>query len=128
MNYSETILIREEIEKCEDVEDLKERILPLLNTQHEQWQKKISEIISSNNYSKTKFAELCGVSRVTVDKWCKGAVPKNRETFLRIGMVAGYDINAMNAFLQRYGQYPELYSKSLEDCVCKYVISNYSND
>lgn len=119
----ETEYIREEIARCEDIDELKKRILPLLKTQQEEWSHKVSEIISENDYTKSKFAELCGVSRVTVDKWCKGSIPKSRETFLRIGMVAKYDVEHMSAFLQRYGRYPALYSKSLEDCVCMFVLS-----
>ena len=35
--------------------------------------------------------------------------------------VAGYSLDKLNQLLQRYGRYPALYSKSLEDCVCIYV-------
>lgn len=125
----ETEYIRDEIARCEDIDELKENIFPLIKSQQEEWIHKVKEIIEENGYSKTKFAELCGVSRVTVDKWCKGSIPKNRETFLRIGMAAKYDIEHMNAFLQRYGRYPALYSKSLEDCVCMFVLSkNYGEE
>lgn len=127
--YLNTVFIREEIGKCENVEELKSNIFPLIKTQREQWAKKINEIITKNNYTKSGFAELCGVSRVSVDKWCKGSIPKNRETFLRIGMAAHYDIDDMNLLLQRYGQYPGLYSKNLEDCICIYVLKkNYGNE
>ena len=119
----ETVFIKEEIAKCEDIDDLKEMVFPKIRTQQDEWSRKINEIINENKFTKTKFAELCGVSRVSVDKWCKGAIPKNRETFLRIGMAAGYSLEKMNQLLQRYGQYPALYSKSLEDCVCMYVIN-----
>ena len=57
-----------------------------------------------------------------MNKWCSGSIPKNRETFLRIGMAAGYGVEKMNQLLQRYGRYPALYSKSLEDCVCIFVL------
>lgn len=128
-NQLETFFIKDAIAKCEDIEELKDKIFPLLRTRQEEWSRKVNEIITENKYKKTKFAELCGVSRVTVDKWCKGVLPKNRETFLRIGMVAGYDIEKMNQLLQRYGQYPALYSKSLEDCICIFVIShNYGDE
>lgn len=120
----ETIYIKEAIEKCEDLEELKEKILPMIRTQQEQWTYKINEIISCNGYTKSKFAEVCRVSRVTVDKWCKGAIPKNRETFLRIGMASEYNLEQVNLLLQRYGQYPALYSKSLEDCVCIFVLNH----
>lgn len=121
-----TISIREEITKCEDLEDLKDNIFPLIQSQKEQWARKINEILVKNGYSKTQLAQLCSVSRVSVDKWCKGSIPKNRETFLRIGMAAHYGTEEMNMLLQRYGRYPALYSKSLEDCICIFVLQqNY---
>lgn len=124
-NELETNFIRDEIERCEDIGQLKSEILPMIRTQQEQWASKVNAIIVEKGFTKSKFAELCQVSRVSVDKWCKGSIPKNRETFLRIGMAAGYDLERMNQFLQRYGQYPALYSKSLEDCVCIFVINHH---
>ncbi len=118
----ETVYIRDEISKCEDIEELKERIFPLIKTQQEQWTKKINSIIAESGLTKTKFADVCGVSRMAVNKWCNGSIPKNRETFLRIGMAAGYGREKMDQLLQRYGQYPALYAKSLEDCICIFVL------
>lgn len=124
-----TVFIKEEIERCEDIEDLKEIVFPMIRTQQDEWSRKVNEIIRDKGFTKSKFADLCGVSRVSVDKWCKGSIPKNRETFLRIGMAAGYSLEKINQLLQRYGQYPALYSKSLEDCVCIYVIAhNYGDE
>lgn len=120
----DTVYIKDEIAKCEDIDELAGKIFPMIKTQQEQWAKKVKEIITEHQYTKSKFAELCGVSRVSVDKWCKGSIPKNRETFLKIGMAAGYDIERMNQLLQRYGRYPALYSKSLEDCVCIFVLNH----
>ena len=120
----ETVYIRDLIGRCEDINDLKEMIFPKIRSQQDEWSRKINLMIDDSGLTKTRFAELCGVSRVSVDKWCKGSIPKNRETFLRIGMVAGYDIDGTNQLLQRYGRYPALYSKSLEDCVCIYVINH----
>lgn len=120
-NY-ETVYIRDEISKCEDIEELKERIFPMIKTQQDQWAAKINEIIAESGFNKTQFADMTGVSRMSVNKWCNGAIPKNRETFLRIGMAAGYNLEKMNQLLQRYGQYPELYSKNLDDCICMYVL------
>lgn len=120
----ETLYIKDEISRCESLDELKSRIFPMIQSQKEQWKRKVNEIISVNDYSKVKFAELCGVSRVAVDNWCKGAIPKNRETFLKIGMAAKYDLESMNQLIQRYGRYPALYSKSLADCVCIFVLSH----
>ena len=126
---NKTVFLKDAIIMCDDIDDLKGQILPKIKTQQEQWAHKVSEIISENGYTKKGFADKCGVSRVTVDKWCKGSIPKSRETFLKIGMAAHYDIPRMNQLLQRYGQYPELYSKSLEDCICIFVLNNdYGDD
>lgn len=127
-NNLETVYIKDAISKCEDIDELKEKIFPMIHTQQEEWIRKVNQIITENGYTKSKFAELCGVSRVSVDKWCKGSIPKNRETFLRIGMAARYDVEKMNQLLQRYGHYPALYSKSLEDCVCIFVLSHDYGD
>lgn len=121
-NQRETLYLKETIENCDNVDDLKEKVFPLLCTQRELWSAKINQILLDSNHTKTSFSQACGVSRVTLDKWCKGSIPKNRETFILIGMVAQYDIEQMNQFLQRYGQYPALYSKTLEDCICMYVL------
>lgn len=118
----ETVFIKEEISKCEDIKELKERIFPMIKTQQEQWAKKCNDMIIESNLTKTKFADFCGVSRVAVNKWCNGSIPKNRETFLKIGMAVGYEREKMDQLLQRYGQYPALYPKSLEDCVCIFVL------
>lgn len=119
----DTELIRDYISKCEDIEEVKETILPLLKTQKAQWSDKINEIIEKSGYTKSAFVKNCNVSRVTLDKWCKGAIPKNRETFLRIGLTAGYDRKEMDYLLQRYGRYPALYPKTLEDYACIFVIN-----
>ena len=91
-NDLETRFIREEIGRCEDLEELKARIFPLLQSQQELWMQKMQEILAESGLTKSAFAKRCRVSRVSVDKWCKGAIPKNRETFLRIGMAADADM------------------------------------
>ncbi len=120
----ETVYLKDEVGRCEDIEDLKELVFPKIRTQQADWSRKINDILKEKGFTKSGFAGLCGVSRVSVDKWCKGTVPKNRETFLKIGMAAGLSREKMDQLLQRYGRYPGLYSKSLEDCVCIYVIDH----
>ncbi|MBE5922966.1 MAG: helix-turn-helix transcriptional regulator [Lachnospiraceae bacterium] len=127
-NENKTVFLKDAVIMCDDIEDLKTQIIPMLKSQQEQWSNKINSIIADNGYTKKDFATKCGVSRVTVDKWCKGSIPKSRETFLRIGMAAHYDIADMNQLLMRYGQYPGLYVKSLEDCVCMFVLNNGYGD
>jgi len=125
----ETVYIKDEISRCEDIEDLKESVFPMLKTQQEGWVKKINEIIEESGLNKSQFAETLGVSRMAINKWCNGALPKNRETFIRIGLAAAYNREKMDQLLKRYGQYPALYSKSLEDCVCIFVVNqNYGRE
>lgn len=75
--------IEDKIEKCESTEDFKKEIIPLIKTEKEEWIEKIKEIIKASGLSKTKFADVCGVSRGTVNKWCNGSVPKKKETVVK---------------------------------------------
>lgn len=124
----DTVFIRDEISRCEDVEDLKNEIFPLLKSQQEQWAEKINQVIKDAGLNKSKFAQACGISRPGLAKWCKGAIPRNRSTYIRIGMVAGYNVEQINQLLTRYGRYTGLYSKTLEDCVCIFVASHNYGD
>ena len=83
-NSFETFYIKDQIARCEDTEELRKVILPMIRTQQDQWIRKINEIVKTSGYSKSGFAELCGVSRVTLDKWLKGSITKNRETFFEV--------------------------------------------
>ena len=86
-----------------ELEEYKE-ILNNLKIQQEECKKVIEKILEENQYTVSKFADLCGVSRATVNKWLKGAVPKSREMFLKIGFAAQYSLEEMNHFLTRYGR------------------------
>lgn len=108
--------------RCDDPAYLKNEILTLLKDQREMWQAKIGEILSDTGYSVKEFAALCQVSEPTVRKWCKGSLPQSRDMYLRIGFAAGFSLEQMNSFLQRYGRCPQLYVKSLEDSICIFVL------
>lgn len=123
-----TAYIRDEIGNCESVEDLRKEIFPLLQDQSASWARKVAGIMEDNRYNQSSFAKACGVSRPTVIKWCKGVIPKNRETFLRIGLAAHYGREEMDQLLVRNGRYPALYAKTLEDCVCIYVLQRDYED
>lgn len=117
-----TKAVWEEIDVCETTEELKQEILPQLRTQEEAWARKINAILAETKYSQGELGRLCGKSRATVNHWCKGTIPKQRELFIRIGLAAGYSLEEMNQLLQRYGHYSGLYSKTLSDCAAIYVI------
>lgn len=120
----QTKFIAEGLESCEDIEDLKREIMPLLESQRTAWASKIEEILENRDYSCRQMANLCKVSEPAVRKWKKGSLPQSRDMYIRIGFAAGYNLEEMNAFLKRYGKCPQLYVKSLEDSVCIFVLQS----
>lgn len=115
--------LEEKLECCDSMEELKNEILPLVVSQKKQWEKKINHLIREElNCTQSEFERISGFSRQTIIKWCNGAIPKSREHFIRIGLAAGYSMEKLNDLLQKYGRFPALYSKTLEDCVCMYVL------
>lgn len=109
---------------CDELEEFKKTFLPALKDESMAWRAKINEIIQTNHYTKAQMADLCGVSGPAVGKWCNGALPSSREDFIRVGFAAHYNLNEMNFFLRRYGKYPALYAKSLEDSACIFVLNS----
>lgn len=120
----DTEMLQENISFCDNLEDFSKEILSLSQSQRTLWKEKIEEIMQENQYSLAALAKICGVSHVAVRKWCDGSLPQSRELFVRIGFAAHYSLEEMNHFLQRYGCYPALYSKSLEDSVYIFVLSS----
>lgn len=121
--YTTTIL-HEHILNCDNLEDFSREILESLQSQRVLWQEKITSIIEENGYNVSQFSALCGVSRMAVKKWCDGSLPQNRDIFIRIGFAAHYDLEEMNQFLKRFGRFPALYPKSLEDSVYIFVLNS----
>lgn len=109
--------------RSESLEEYK-KLLVSIADQKKNWIQIIKQIVSENEYSGSAFARACGVSRQAAQKWMSGAVPKKRETFIRIGFAAHYDLDQMNYFLQRYGRCNKLYPKCLEDLVYIFVLSS----
>lgn len=124
MGVYDTTVVSDQLSHCDDITELKSQILPMLQDQRSQWKGKIEEILKTSGYSCKEFASLCKVSEPAVRKWRKGSLPQSRDMFIRIGFAAGYDLNQMNFFLQRYGRCPKLYIKSLEDSVCMFVLNS----
>lgn len=124
MSVYSTEDIGSNLNNCGDIDELKERLLPLLQSQRASWMEKIEQILSENNYTCRQLAELCKLSEPAVRKWRKGTLPQSRDMYIRIGFAAGYGLKGMNTFLKRYGRCPQLYVKSLEDCVCMFVLQS----
>lgn len=119
-----TRVLHEHILFCDNQEDFRREILDSLKSQRMLWKEKIVAIMNEKGYTLTSLATLCGVSRVAVKKWCDGSLPQSRDLFIRIGFAAGYNLEQMNQFLQRFGRYPALYPKSLEDSVIIFVLNS----
>lgn len=122
MSSYDTGTIFDMVTRCEDLASFKSEILSILQDQRDAWQVKINQILQEKGYTSRKMAQLCQVSETAVRKWRNGALPQRREMYIRIGFAAEYDLDQMNAFLQRYGKCPQLYVKSLEDSICMYVL------
>jgi len=123
----DTVYIREELYNCESDDDFMERIRPMIKGQREEWKLKIKEIIDSLHCNKSGFSNKIGISRQNIQKWFDGSIPR-RETLILIGLAAGYDIDGISGLIKRYGPSRGLYSKTLEDCICMYVVNNYPVD
>lgn len=122
-SYS-TKILWEQLLHCDELETFKKTFRAALQSESVAWQEKIQEIITRNGYTKAELATLCGVSRTAVSKWCNGSLPSSRDDFIRVGFAARYDLTEMNFFLQRYGKYPALYARSLEDSVYIFVLNS----
>lgn len=109
--------------RTESLEEYK-KLLVSIADQKKNWIQIIKQIVSDNGYSASEFGKVCGVSRQAAQKWMNGAVPKKRETFIRIGFAAHYNLEQMNYFLQRYGRCNKLYPKCLEDSVYIFVLNS----
>ena len=122
MRTYDTGTIFDMVTRCEDLDSFNGEILSILQDQRDAWQGKINQILREMGYTTRKMAQLCQVSETAVRKWRNGALPQSREMYIRIGFAAGYDVDQMNGFLQRYGRCPQLYVKSLEDSICMFVL------
>ena len=109
--------------RSESLEEYK-KLLVSIADQKKNWIQIIKQIVSDNGYCASEFGKICGVSRQAAQKWMNGAVPKKRETFIRIGFAAHYNLEQMNYFLQRYGRCNKLYPKCLEDSVYIFVLNS----
>ena len=124
-----TEYINDEISCCETIDELKELIDNNLKEQSEMWKREFGKILKESNLTVTEFAKKIGKSRQTVYNWTAGEIPKERETFIKAGLLAGYDKDQMNRLLQRQGRFRGLYSKNIDDCVCMYVVDHdYGDD
>ena len=121
---SETGLLNQSLEYIGDPEELKNQYLSSVRQLSIAWSEKIQEIMARQHYTPQALATLCGVSRSGVVRWLEGSIPGRRDTFIRIGFAAEYDLSEMNKFLQRYGRYNQLYAKSLEDSVYIFVLNS----
>lgn len=114
-----------EITKCEDINDMR-IFMDRHNEYFTNWKAFINYLLDSGGYTYTSFARRCGMSRNTIISWCeKGKIPRNREQFIRIGLAVNMSLDDMNHFLQRYGKYPRLNAKNIEDAVVIFSLCNH---
>ena len=119
-----TELIRDEVTRAYDVDDMRE-ILNKYSGSYINWKKFINEILALYGYNVSKLAADCGFSRNTVKKWRdNGDMPRSRKEFIKLGFGIGMSLQELNDLLQRYGKYPKLYAKSIEDAIYIYALTH----
>lgn len=112
-----TVGIYDEVTRCEDINDV-QQLLSANDRLMTDWQAFICNLLETMGYSYRGFAARCGMSGNTVSAWCKrGLMPRSREQFLRVAFAAGMNVEETNSFLRRYGKYPQLYPKNIEDSI-----------
>ena len=115
---------RENISGNVMIDNIKE-ILDNNSTTNIRWKEYINrEGLAVNGYSPQKLAQKCGFNIKTVKRWCNlGHMPKGRNEFIKLGFGIGLDFDKINNLLQRYGKYPKLYPKSIEDAIFIFSIN-----
>jgi hypothetical protein len=124
-NPSETDILEIEVEKCEDIDDVRQ-IFNRFSKYYVDWKDYINKLVEEHaGFSPGNLAKLCGFSVNTVKKWCgNGDMPRSRKEFLKLGIGLGFNLDEINRLLQRYGKYHKLYAKNIEDAICIFSISN----
>ncbi len=124
IKQGDTELIHDRITRCEDIDELKE-ILCRNSGIYQEWKRFIRSIAEVNSISYEKLGKLCYCSKNTAKRWClEGKLPQNRDAFIKIALGLGLNLEQTNDLLQRFGRYPKLYAKNIEDAVLIYVLSH----
>ncbi len=109
--------IYDDVVRCEDIDDVF-RLLKENESLMTDWKSFICSLLENSGSSYRGFAARCGMSSNTIASWCeRGQLPRSREQFLRVAFAAGMNVDETNSFLRRYGKYPRLYPKNIEDSI-----------
>lgn len=124
INHGMTDSIRDYASRASDVSEMKE-ILSINSPYYTDWGNFVNSLFNDYGYNISTLAEKCGFSRNTVRSWKeKKNMPKGRKEFIKLGFGIYSKLDDINYLLQRYGKYPKLYAKSLEDAVYIYAFTH----
>lgn len=119
-----TVGFYDEVTRCENINDV-HQLLRDNDALMTDWKAFICHLLESQGLSYRAFAARCSMSGNTVAAWCKrGLIPHSREQFLRVAFAAGMTVDETNSFLRRYGKYPQLYPKSIEDSIFIFALNH----
>ena len=124
----QTESIRDSFSRAENFDDMKD-LLNKYSPYYTDWKRYINNLLD-NFYgcNVSRLAADCGFSRNTVRKWRdNGDMPRSRKEFIKLGFGVGMDTDDINDLLQRYGKYPKLYAKSLEDAIYIYSLTHHKS-
>ena len=109
--------IYDEVARCEDIDDV-HALIKANSALMTDWQAFICNLLETCGHSYRSFAAQCEMSSNTIASWCRrGQLPRSREQFIRVAFAAGMNVEETNSFLRRYGKYPQLYPKNIEDAI-----------
>ena len=119
-----TSAILDGLQRCEDIEDLKS-IIDDNSDNYINWKEHINNLVKSYSSSRSEFAKRCGINYKTIVSWCeKGVLPNSRYRYIQLGFGLKMSLEEVNDFLQRYGKYPMLYSKNIEDAIFIFALNH----
>jgi hypothetical protein len=118
---------RYKAEIAESVEEIR-ALLQQLTQRHNSWSAYLGAELESRGLTSSELAKRAGITRQGVDRWRnQGVTPGTRLMYLKLGMALEMDREQVDFMLQRYGRYPKLYAKNLDDALCIYAINAYRN-
>lgn len=120
----QTESMRDDVSRAGDIDDMRE-ILHKYSNSYISWKRFINDILAFYSYKVSQLSAACGFSRNTIKKWRdNGDMPHSRKEFIKLGFGIGMSLEDINDLLQRYGKYPKLYAKNIEDALYIYGLTH----
>lgn len=120
---SPTRKFRRSAEIAESIEDIRV-LLQQLTQRQAGWSSFLRAEMESRGLTTAALARRTGVTRQGVERWKnEGVEPGTRLAYLKLGMALEMNADQLDFMLQRYGRFPKLYAKNLDDALCLFALN-----